>query len=286
MAANLHLESFLEMMSVERNASKNTLESYERDISDFLEGIKAPPESCCAQDVKQYIESLHGLKARSRARKLSSLRQFFNYLYNEKNRSDNPVNDIDAPKLEKSLPKFLSENEVKKLLDGAAQDVRLKAMLEILYASGLRVSELIALKQNSARQNGDNHFMIIKGKGSKERLVPLNSHAIAAIENQKSKIKNQKSEWLFPSGKSHITRQRFGQLLKELAVSSGIDPVKVSPHVLRHSFASHILAGGADLRLVQELLGHEQIATTQIYTHIQSTKLQAVVEQHHPLAKK
>lgn len=279
----LHLESFLEMMSVERGSSKNTLESYKRDLDSFVEFIKSDVETCTSEEIAQYMQSLakEGFSPKSRARKLSALNQFFKYLYLEKIRKDNPCSNIDAPKAEKSLPKFLSEQEVNKLLDAANKDVRLKAMLEVLYAAGLRVSELVSLKKSSVRVENGDHYLIVKGKGSKERMVPLTKYAVEALKS----LQNDKSEWLFPSGKSHITRQRFGQLLKELAVEAGIDQQKLSPHVLRHSFASHLLAGGADLRLVQELLGHEQIATTQIYTHIQSTKLHKLVQEHHPLAK-
>jgi len=282
MGDRLHLESFLEMMSVERGSSLNTLQSYRRDLEAFMESVKNSVETCTRDELVKYTQSLgkKGFSPKSRARKLSSLNQFFKYLYLEKIRPDNPCSNIDAPKMEKSLPKFLSEREVDKLLTATDKDPRLKAMLEVLYATGLRVSELVSLKKSSIRKEGSDHYLIVKGKGSKERMVPLGKLAMKALENYKPD-----SQWLFPSGKSHITRQRFGQLLKELAVTAGIDPKKLSPHVLRHSFASHLLSNGADLRLVQELLGHTQIATTQIYTHIQSTKLHKLVEEHHPLAK-
>lgn len=286
MVKRLHLESFLEMMSVERGSSLNTLESYRRDLSDFAENTKAGMEDCTEKDIAKYMESLagRGFSPRTRARRLSALKQFFLYLYVEKIRKDNPCADIDAPKIGRSLPKFLSEKEVDKLLEVAAEDLRLTAMLEVLYASGLRVSELIALKKNSIRNEGGDFFLIVKGKGDKERIVPVGGKAIAALKAY-AFSKENKTIWLFPSGKSHITRQRFGQLLKDLSIKAHIDPEKLSPHVLRHSFASHLLAHGADLRLVQELLGHEQIATTQIYTHVQNTKLNKLVNDHHPLAK-
>lgn len=285
MAKNFHLESFLEMMSVERGCSHNTLESYRRDLESFDEFCKNDAETCTREDITRFMQHLagEGFAPRSRARKLSSLNQFFLYLYTEKIRKDNPCTNIDAPKVTKALPKFLSEKEVDKLIDTASDDLRLKAMLEVLYATGLRVSELISLKSSNIRKDGADFFVVVKGKGSKERMVPLNKLSIEAIKNYHARI--EKSDWLFPSGKSHITRQRFGQLLKELALKANLDPEKLSPHVLRHSFASHMLAHGADLRLVQELLGHEQIATTQIYTHIQSTKLHKLVSEHHPLAK-
>ena len=281
---NALLDSFLEVMSVERGASKNTLESYKRDLEDFSENIKNI-ESCTEADIEKYLRGLSkkSFAPRSVARKLSSLKQFFMYLYTEKIRPDNPTANVEAPKLGKSLPKFLTVEEVGKLLDEAAKDKRINAMLEILYASGLRVSELIALKKNSVRSENGDFYLFVKGKGNKERIVPLGSKAIAALNDYLAEAKPE--IWLFPSGKDHITRQRFGQLLKELAINAGIDRKKVSPHVLRHSFASHLLENGADLRLVQELLGHEQIATTQIYTHIQSKKLQELVNSKHPLAK-
>ncbi len=285
---NRHIDSFLEVMSVERGASKNTIESYSRDLQHLDENIKEV-ETCPKQEIENYLQKLskQGFAARSIARKLSALKQFFLYLYVEKIRTDNPTTNIEAPKLGHPLPKFLTMEEVTKLLDEAAKDIRLHAMLEILYASGLRVSELVTLKKNSVRQEGGDHFLFIKGKGSKERIVPLGSKAVSALATY---LENEKPQnWLFPSGRgeqnSHLTRQRFGQMLKELAVSCGIDRKKISPHVLRHSFASHLLENGADLRLVQELLGHEQIATTQIYTHVQSKKLQQLVANKHPLAK-
>jgi integrase/recombinase XerD len=284
MSGFLHLESFLEMMAVERGSSKNTLESYKRDLEDFLLTVKNE-ETCTKSDIEKYLQSLaaKGFAAKTRARKLSSLKQFFMYLFVEKIRSDNPATAVDAPKLDKSLPKFMSEQEVDKLLETATGDWRMKCLLELLYATGLRVSELISLKKSSVRKEGNDYYVFVKGKGNKERIVPLGGKAIEALQDYlKSK---DITDWLFPSGKSHLTRQRFGQMLKELALKANIDPDKISPHVMRHSFASHMLANGADLRLVQELLGHEQIATTQIYTHVQTRKLYEVVEKHHPLAK-
>ena len=285
MSAFLHLETFLEMMVVERGSSKNTIESYRRDLADFITLSKSDPETSTTNDITKYLDKLSdkGFSAKTRARRLSALKQFFTFLYIEKIRSDNPAKKVDAPKTGRSLPKYLSEEEVDLLLVEAAKDLRIKTMLEILYAGGMRVSELVGLKKSQLRKEGADYYFVVKGKGSKERIVPLTGKAIECLTEylKAFDIKN----WLFPSQKSHMTRQRFGQILKELALDSGIDPEKVSPHVLRHSFASHLLAHGADLRLVQELLGHEQIATTQIYTHIQPEKLQQVVNDHHPLAK-
>ncbi|PIR31700.1 MAG: tyrosine recombinase [Alphaproteobacteria bacterium CG11_big_fil_rev_8_21_14_0_20_44_7] len=282
----LHIESFLEMMSVERGSSRNTIEAYQRDLCEFAAGNKISVESCSADDIRKFLKSLSdsGLSAKTRARKLSSLRQFFLYLYTEKIRKDNPTSDVEAPKTGKSLPKFMSAKDVETLLEATQEDLRLKLMLEILYATGLRVSELISLKKTCIHVENGEYYVFVKGKGSKERLVPLGSFAIAALHEYLDN--NDIEYWLFPSGKSHITRQRFGQMLKELALKSNLNPAQVSPHVIRHSFASHMLHNGADLRLVQELLGHEQIATTEIYTHIQAEKLQEIVSKFHPLSKK
>lgn len=283
MIKNFHIETFIEMLVVERGSSKNTIESYKRDLLSFIEHCP-DTESCTETDIEKFMQSLakDGLAPKSRARKLSVLKQFFRFLYIEKIRSDNPAVNIEPPKTGKSLPKYLSLEEVEILLQESSEDPRLNFMLELLYAAGLRVSELISLKKNSIRNENGEFYVFVKGKGSKERIVPLGKHAIASMNNYFAA--EEITDWLFPSGKSHITRQRFGQLLKELALKANLDPAKVSPHVIRHSFASHMLEHGADLRLVQELLGHEQIATTQIYTHIQEKKLHEVVNNHHPLA--
>lgn len=285
MVKNFHIESFLEMMSVERAASKNTLESYQRDLENLAEHINNDHENCTEKDLESYMAALakDGLAPKTRARKLSSLKQFFTFLYIEKIRSDNPSANLEPPKLNKPLPKFLSLQDIEKLLAESTEDPRLNFMLELLYAAGLRVTELISLKKNSIRNESGDFYVFVKGKGNKERIVPLGKHAMQAMNNYLAE--NEVTDWLFPSGKSHMTRQRFGQLLKELALKANLDPTKVSPHVIRHSFASHMLEHGADLRLVQELLGHEQIATTQIYTHIQEKKLHEVINNHHPLAK-
>lgn len=278
------IENFLEMMSVERGISKNTLDAYSRDLQDFS---YSNPNLLTAttKDIRKWISGLStgGKSAKTIARKLSCLKQLFNFLYLEKTRDDNPTLNVEAPKTAKSLPKYLSKEEVKRLLDAAVEDPRMNAMLEILYASGLRVSELISLRQNSIRQQNGEFYLFIKGKGSKERLVPLGSYAQDALRAYFDEV--EIDDYLFPSGKSHITRQGFGQNLKKLAVTAGVPPSKVSPHVLRHSFASHMLENGADLRIVQELLGHESIVTTEIYTHIQAEKLHETVKKFHPLSK-
>ena len=284
-----NIDAFLEMMSVERGASRNTLESYGRDLNDFFAHIKNNSENCTETDIEKYLQTLSrkGFSGRSCARKLSALRQFFLYLFNEKIRKTNPTANLDSPKLAKPLPKFLSEAEITKLLEAAKDDLRLAAMLEVLYASGLRVSELVSLKKNSVRV-GEDIYLQVKGKGNKERIVPLGGKAVSALARYMAEAKPE--SWLFPAAKNgksntHITRQGFAGLLKQAAINAGLDYTKISPHVLRHSFASHLLDNGADLRLVQELLGHEKIVTTQIYTHIQTKKLQQVVAKNHPLSK-
>lgn len=278
------IENFLEMMSVERGISKNTADAYGRDLRDFAMNCPDLLE-VGEKQIKKYIVglSVEGKSAKTIARKLSCLKQIFDFLYLEKLREDNPILNVEAPKTAKALPKYLTKEEVQRLLDEAAEEPRMNAMLEILYASGLRVSELISLRQNSIRQQNGEFYLFIKGKGSKERLVPLGRYAQDALRAYFDEVEIE--DFLFPSGKSHITRQGFGQNLKKLAVNAGIPPSKVSPHVLRHSFASHMLENGADLRIVQELLGHESIVTTEIYTHIQAEKLHETVKKFHPLSK-
>lgn len=302
------LESFLECMIAERGVSANTVAAYRRDIKQFLgyaAAKKLNPISLERGDVEAFLSSLSKahMAASTSARKLSSLKQFFTFLYSERLREDNPTSTIETPKKGRSLPKVLSHEEVDRLLKTAQtieghEGGRMHVLLEILYASGLRVSELVTLKlshleRNSDHPSGYNPFLIVKGKGGKERLAPLNDRALSAITDYLKQrpyfLKgNEESSWLFPSSSKdgHISRQRFGQLLKELSVKSGIAPSKLSPHTLRHSFASHLLAGGADLRVIQELLGHADISTTQIYTHIANEHLQELVNTKHPLAHK
>lgn len=302
------IEPFLEMMSAERGASRNTLDAYRRDItqfSDFLDSRKAAFETCEARDIESYLSDLHkrGIAARSVARKISAIRQLFHFLYSEKIRNDDPTTTLDTPKQPKSLPKMLLAEDVLKLIEAArknasAEALRLIAMLELLYASGMRVSELVNMKASAvagirASGKAGAQFISVLGKGRKERLVPIHAKAAAALLDYLGVRSNflkegESSPWLFPAyrkGKP-ISRQFFATQLKDLAISAGIDPEKVSPHVLRHSFASHLLEGGADLRVIQELLGHADISTTQIYTHVQQEKLKKLVEENHPLAKK
>lgn len=300
--ADRHIENFLEMLSAERGLARNSLLAYQADLADFsgfLTAEQESPEKIAVEGLRRYVQGIAdaGLKATTAARRISALRQFFRFLAQEGIRSDDPSSLLDAPKRARPLPKLLSEEEVDRLLqearelrDDPAEAARLTALLELLYATGLRVSELVGLRWPPF--SDDPRFLVIRGKGGKERLVPLSDAARQAVEaysgfRQDFLQPKQNSPWMFPSrGESgHLTRQRFGQLLKELAAAAGISPSKVSPHVLRHAFASHLLARGADLRAVQKMLGHADISTTQIYTHVLEARKQALVRQHHPLAK-
>jgi integrase/recombinase XerD len=293
------IETFLDMMSAERGASANTLAAYRRDLLDFGGALGRSAhdfQSAAAADVKQYVASLSGMATATQARRLSSLRQFFAFLYSEGLRRDDPTSTIEAPRRERPLPKVLSRADVELLISTArdkknADGLRLTCILEVLYASGLRVSELAMLPLSAAR-NRDG-FLLVRGKGRKERLVPLNAparKAIAAYLKVREEFLTEgtaESKHLFPSRsrEGHLTRRRLHQMLKELAVKANIDPEKLSPHVLRHAFATHLVEGGADLRSVQTMLGHADIATTQIYTHVASERLREVVHSAHPLAK-
>lgn len=303
-----HLESFLEMMSAERGAAANTLLSYERDLIDLRDflGKKQTLTDAQSGDLSGYLAHLtrQGFAASSQSRRLSAMRQFYKFLYAEGLRTDDPTAILDAPKKGRSLPKTLSEDHVGKLLSQAASEaedtspgrlsrLRMLALLELLYATGMRVSELVSLPARVLDQQG--RFLMIKGKGNKERLVPLSRAAIEAMriygeaktEAARQKEQAEESPWLFPSsGKDgFLPRQVFARDLKDLAIRAGLPPSAISPHVLRHAFASHLLANGADLRVVQELLGHSDISTTQIYTHVLEERLRELVETHHPLAK-
>jgi integrase/recombinase XerD len=288
------IESFLEMMTAERGAARNTILSYARDLKEaraYLKARKMSFETADKHMLESYTGSLTraGLSPRTVARRISSLRQFFHFLYSESRRTDNPAALLDAPKQPRKLPGSLAREDIEALIATARTggDARLSAMLELLYGSGLRVSELVALPARALERKGGQGFafLTIRGKGNKERLVPLHDAAVDAFQAYLAERKEE-SKWLFPSrGKQgHVTRQRFGQMLKELALKAGLNPEKISPHTLRHSFASHLLAGGADLRVIQELLGHADIATTQIYTHVEQDRLARLVTRHHPLA--
>ena len=295
------IKKFLEMMVAEKGASKNTVGAYLTDLEKFQEFLLSECsvknlEKVQKNDVKQYLSYLHenNYSSKSQARKLSAINSFYLFLLSENVVKENPVSGIFSPKTGKSLPKYLSKDEIELLIKTAkkihtARGIRLEFQMELLYATGLRVSELVTLPFKSIIKN---EFIEVMGKGSKERLVPLNKNAIKLFEEYKNVrnlfIPNGKdSKFLFPSksASGHQTRDTFYKNLKDIAIASGIDPAKVSPHVFRHSFASHLIAGGADLRAVQTMLGHSDISTTQIYTHIMTDRLKTAVEQKHPLAK-
>lgn len=295
------VEMFLEMLAAERGAALNTLESYRRDLSNFASFAKSKGADASHADadlIRTYLKHLGGtgMAARTQARRLSALRQFFRFLYAERIRGDDPTTVIDSPKIGRSLPKYLSEEDVDRLLACAAHHTgaegkRLVALVEILYATGLRVSELVGLPLRALSRDG--LMLMVRGKGDKERMVPLSEPASDAIQDyldirERFEPKGKKgSAFLFPSRakQGHLTRARFAQILKELAVEAGLEPRRVSPHVLRHSFASHLLAHGADLRVLQQMLGHADISTTQIYTHVLDERLKQLVNDAHPLAE-
>lgn len=297
----LHLlEAFLEMLSAERGAAVHTLDAYRRDLLDFAGHLRKKGRTFTngsAADIRDYLASLSaaGLKASTQARRLSALRQLHRFLLDEDIRTDDPTSAIESPKRGRPLPKVVSETQTQALIDAAAtvegpEAVRLLCIVELLYASGLRVSELVTLSLAAA--SGDRRMLLVKGKGGKERLVPLGAPAREAIKAYLQvrprflPPSERAQRFLFPSRgvEGHLTRRRVAQLLKDLAVKAGVDPGKLSPHVLRHAFASHLVAHGADLRSVQQLLGHADIATTQIYTHVQDERLRRLVSEKHPLA--
>jgi len=295
-------EAFLEMMSVERAAAKNTLTAYARDLTaatEFLDGRGRDLADASAEDVEAYFTALgaRGLSPATASRRRAALRQFYRFVLGEGWRADDPSRRVEAPKKGRSLPKVLSRDEVDRLIAAAgardgAQGLRLACMVELLYASGLRISELTALTLAALAR--DPAYLIVRGKGGKERLAPLNAAARTAVKAYLAVRpgflpKGDKANpWLFPSrGKeARLTPRRFAQLLDEAAAGAGIDPARVSPHVLRHAFATHLLEGGADLRVVQTLLGHADIGTTQIYTHVAGDRLAEVVASKHPLGRK
>jgi integrase/recombinase XerD len=298
---------FIEMLAAERGAAANTLAAYERDLADFSAHLAAARRglaSATTDDVRGYLQQLEkrGLAAASSARRLSAIRQFYRFLCAEGRRRDDPAAILEGPRRGRAVPKVLSIAEVDRLLAAAraAGDValspperlrasRLACLIEVLYATGLRVSELVALPASAAARNA--RMLTVRGKGGKERLVPLNEPAKRAMRDYldlRAKVAPQtEAKWLFPSfGESgHLTRQHFARDLKALAAAAGLRPDRVSPHVIRHAFASHLLHNGADLRIVQTLLGHADISTTQIYTHVIEERLKSLVRDLHPLGE-
>lgn len=299
MATPYELEDFLEMMTAERGSSENTIEAYRRDIKEFWSFIKKQnPQDINKEDISNYLQALKkaGRATRTVNRKLSAVREYFRFLYTEKEIKTIPTAHIKGPKPERALPHYLTAEEIKKLLKTAENRPeekwqRIYVMLTLMYACGLRVSELVSLPENCI--NYDKKQILIKGKGSKERLIPIADSAISAMHDYTSirdnyLPKGRKSQWLFPSSSAsgHFTRNAFYEDLKQLAILSGISPQKVTPHVLRHSFATHLLNHGADLRSVQKMLGHASIGTTEIYTHVANERLIELVKAHHPLHQK
>lgn len=307
------VDGFLNMLATERNAAQNTVFAYQRDLADiskYLEERNTSIEKARTDDLRQYLSFLStlpdkGLRGanvavRTIARRLSAMRQYYQYLIGENVRKDDPTGTIESPKQVRTLPKVLSEDQVTNLITTAAKKKgpdgrRLIALLEVLYATGLRVSELVGLPLSAI--SADRRSIIIKGKNGKERAMPLSEPARRALNaymdaRQMFILPGREAvqkKWLFPSRtseKGHLTRQRFAQILKDLGDDAGMPEGTVSPHVLRHAFATHMLSRGADLRSVQKMLGHADIATTQIYTHLLSDKLKEMVKEHHPLAKK
>ncbi len=293
------IAAFMETITAERGAAANTIAAYTRDLEncgEFLDSGRRTFENAQVSDLRAYLAFLaeNGMSVKTQARRLSALREFYKYLYTEKIRTDNPTDVLDSPKIGRSLPKYLSEEEINRLFDAIPamspkKALRMKALLEILYASGLRVSELVSLPASTA--NVRENFLIVRGKGSKDRMVPLTDAAKQALhewipERERTLPKGRESRWLFPSRSKtgHLTREGFFEELKSLATAAGIPAERVSPHVIRHSFASHLIAHDADLRTVQQMLGHANIATTQIYTHILDDRLKNAVEKNHPLA--
>jgi integrase/recombinase XerD len=288
-----HLEAFLEMMAAERGAARNTLAAYRADLEDLAAFLAARGErlgAAAPAGLRAYLASLAGagLSPRTQARRLAAMRQFHKFLLREGVRPDDPARLLDSPRAQAALPKNLTEAEVEQLLRAAAEAtgpaaLAMRAGLEILYASGLRISELLALPQ--AALTVDAEMLLVRGKGGKDRVVPLSEAAREAATALRAALPKT-GKWLFPGrdARRPLTRQAFFLQLKQLVAKAGLDPARVSPHVLRHSFASHLLGRGADLRSIQMLLGHADIATTQIYTHLLAERLQQLVERHHPLA--
>ena len=289
------------MLVAERGAAALTLEAYGRDLAHaeaHLAKRALRLEKARVEDLRGYVAALGRaeMSPRTLARRLSALRQFYRFLVVDGVRRDDPTTGLDAPRLGRPLPKTLSQEDVAQLIAAAEQDksaegTRLRCLLELLYATGLRISELVRLPLASAKP--DARVLLVRGKGNKERLVPLGAPARAALAEYRGKRaaflpEGETSSWLFPSrsARGHLTRERVAQLLKALAIKAGLDPARLSPHVLRHAFASHLVERDADLRSVQEMLGHADIATTQIYTHVQTERLKRLVQMHHPLARR
>jgi integrase/recombinase XerD len=286
------IDRFLEMMAAERGTSPNTLAAYRRDLDQASEWLHGRLGEADAAALRKLMADYRALAASTAARKLSALRQFFAFLLDEGERGDNPSLDIARPATRRPLPRVLTHADVDALFAQASEEaegeappasaVRMLLLLELLYGSGLRASELVSLPRRAIGR--EQEFLIVRGKGDKERLTPLSARAREALKRWLPLLA-EGAVWLFPSGKAHLSRVRLFQLLRDLAARAGLDPQAVSPHVLRHAFATHLLEGGADLRALQMMLGHADIATTEIYTHVDSRRLVELVNRRHPLAR-
>ncbi len=296
------VEIFLEALAAERGAAANTLAAYARDLADYAEHGRKPLDAAGRADIEAYLGNLEqrGMSAATRARRLSSLRQYFRFAFTEGWRDDDPAARISGPGRPRKLPKTLTEAEIEAMLAAAAAPkgrrdaVRLTCLVELLYATGMRVTELVSLPVAAVR--GDPRMILVKGKGGRERMTPLSDPARDTVrawlarrdaEEAARRARGARpSPFLFPSGsrRGHLTRERFFQQIKDLAAEAGIDPARVSPHTLRHAFATHLLANGSDLRVIQALLGHADIATTEIYTHVLQERLTRLVLEKHPMA--
>ncbi|HEY8591599.1 MAG TPA: tyrosine recombinase [Sphingomicrobium sp.] len=282
------VDRFLDMMAAEAGASKHTLSAYRNDLERSAETLSSIGQAS-ADDLSRLGSSWSELAASTVARRSAALRRFFAFLVDEGFRSDDPSSALPRPRFERPLPRILDEDELRRMFEaaearassGEPSAVRNLALLELLYGSGLRASELVGLPRGAVRAGQP--FLMVRGKGSKERLVPISTRAVAAVQRWTEQVASDVL-WLFPSGKTHLSRVRLFQIVRAMAADAGIAPERVSPHVLRHAFATHLLSGGADLRVLQSLLGHADIATTQIYTHVDSARLVELVNQRHPLA--
>jgi len=282
------VDRFLDMMAAEAGASKHTLAAYRNDLDRAAEALGSLG-TASTDDVSRLGSEWSELAPSTVARRSAALRRFFGFLLDEGLRRDDPSAALPRPRFERPLPRILDEDEVRRMFEsaedraasGEATAVRNLALLELLYGSGLRASELVGLPRGAVRPGQP--FLMVRGKGSKERLVPISTRAQAAVQQWLEHV-GSAAMWLFPSGKSHLSRVRLFQVVRAMAADAGISPDRVSPHVLRHAFATHLLSGGADLRVLQSLLGHADIATTQIYTHVDSARLVELVNARHPLA--
>jgi integrase/recombinase XerD len=283
------VDRFLDMMAAEAGASRHTLAAYRNDLERASEGVRGALSAASTNELSTLGVQWASLAPSTVARRSAALRRFYAFLVDDGLRKDDPSGALPRPKLERPLPRILDEGEISRMFEaaedraasGEATAVRNLALLELLYGSGLRASELVSLPRGAVRAGQP--FLILRGKGSKERLVPISTRADAAVRNWRE-IAPGGVLWLFPSGKTHISRVRLFQIVRTMAADAGISPERVSPHVLRHAFATHLLSGGADLRVLQSLLGHADIATTQIYTHVDSARLVELVNSRHPLA--